>query len=133
MLHMSDVPLNYNVRWIERTFSSPSVTQSLLSPERDAGNITTNDYEAAASFFPGPTRRYCVGLLPLTHLYLYLINTLVIDNCKYYFRCCMLCSTQALVDHHSSNLSTRIWRLCHWFLHRAFHVHICTSPLCSFN
>lgn len=57
---MADAVLKYNVRWIEQTFTSPSVTESLLSPERESGNITTNDYEAATRFFPGPKRRYHV-------------------------------------------------------------------------
>jgi hypothetical protein len=59
---MTDAVLKYNVRWIEHTFTSRLVTESLLSPERESGNITTNDYEAATAFFPGPTRRYGVCL-----------------------------------------------------------------------
>jgi hypothetical protein len=54
--------LTYNVRWIERTFSSPAVTESLLSQERESGNITYSDYEAAIRFFPGPNRFYRVRL-----------------------------------------------------------------------
>jgi len=66
------ITLRYNVRWIEHTFTSRPVTQSLLSPERDAGNLTTNDYEAATNFFPGPSRRYrvvgSIAALPVTYV-----------------------------------------------------------------
>lgn len=54
--------LNYNIRWIEQTFHSLSLTESLLSPERESGNLTTNDYELAIRFLPGFHRHYRVQL-----------------------------------------------------------------------
>lgn len=56
-----DESLRYNIRWIEHTFTSRAVTESLLSPERESGNITTNDYEAATTFLPGFHRHYRVS------------------------------------------------------------------------
>jgi len=55
---MPDDALKYNVRWMENTFGSRSVTEALLSPERESGNITPNDYEAATNFLPGFHRHY---------------------------------------------------------------------------
>jgi len=46
-------PLNYNIDWAERTFHSRAVTEALLGPERESGNITTKDYELAVRFLPG--------------------------------------------------------------------------------
>ncbi|KAK2461843.1 hypothetical protein APHAL10511_006306 [Amanita phalloides] len=50
--------LNYNITWIEQTFRSRSVTETLLGPEHESGNITTNDYHLATRFLPGPHRYY---------------------------------------------------------------------------
>ncbi|KAG6829383.1 hypothetical protein H0H92_004651 [Tricholoma furcatifolium] len=57
--------LHYNFRWIESTFSSRSVTESLLAPEREAGNVSSNDYDAAVNFSPGfhPFYRYIGAIL----------------------------------------------------------------------
>ncbi|KAF9460803.1 hypothetical protein BDZ94DRAFT_1222422 [Collybia nuda] len=55
---MSNDSLRYNIRWVEHTFTSRNITESLLSPERESGNITTNDYEAATAFLPGFHRHY---------------------------------------------------------------------------
>lgn len=52
--------LNYNITWIDRTFHSRSVTEALLAPERESGNISHNDYELATRFLPGPHRHYSV-------------------------------------------------------------------------
>lgn len=57
-------PLYYNILWIERIFRSHAVTEALLAPERESGNITTHDYELAMRFLPGHHRHYRV----LTHL-----------------------------------------------------------------
>ncbi|TFK77010.1 hypothetical protein BDN72DRAFT_22667 [Pluteus cervinus] len=50
--------LRYNISWVERTFSSSSVAESLLRPERDAGNISPRDYDAAVHFFSGRHKFY---------------------------------------------------------------------------
>lgn len=52
--------LNYNITWIDRTFHSRAVTEALLAPERDSGNISHNDYELATRFLPGLHRHYSV-------------------------------------------------------------------------
>lgn len=66
-----DKTLRYNVRWIESTFPSRTVAESLLSPERESGNITTHDYEAATLFLPGYHRyyRHLGSLLAIPLLY----------------------------------------------------------------
>ncbi|KAF5377435.1 hypothetical protein D9615_005322 [Tricholomella constricta] len=63
--------LRYNVRWIENTFTSRTTTQSLLAPERDAGNISSHDYDAATHFLPAFHRhyRYVGGLLGIPLMY----------------------------------------------------------------
>lgn len=50
--------MEYNPVWIDRTFKSRQLTESLLAPEREAGLLTTHDYDAALSFFPDFHRRY---------------------------------------------------------------------------
>ncbi|KAG6820115.1 hypothetical protein H0H93_005262 [Arthromyces matolae] len=50
--------LNYNVRWAQSTFSNRAVTESLLAPERDVGNVSSNDYEAALQFNSSSSRHY---------------------------------------------------------------------------
>jgi len=63
---MADVPnkntsvLHYNVRWMDGVFKSRTTTEALLSPQREAGNLTTHDYDASISFLPGYHRRYPV-------------------------------------------------------------------------
>lgn len=52
--------LKYNLAWIESTFKSRPNTEILLAPEREEGNLTTNDYELATRFLPGPHRYYPV-------------------------------------------------------------------------
>ncbi|KAG6911892.1 hypothetical protein DXG01_000139 [Tephrocybe rancida] len=68
---MSDSkPLNYNLRWIERTFNSRAATEALLAPEREAGNVSHNDYDAAVQFSTSvyPYYRFIGALLgtPIT-------------------------------------------------------------------
>ncbi|KAG9222898.1 hypothetical protein CCMSSC00406_0000413 [Pleurotus cornucopiae] len=53
--------LKYNLAWIEGTFKSRPNTELLLAPEREEGNLTTNDYELATRFLPGPHRYYPRG------------------------------------------------------------------------
>ncbi|GLB36238.1 hypothetical protein LshimejAT787_0305260 [Lyophyllum shimeji] len=66
-----DKPLHYNVRWIESTFPSRAAVESLLAPERESGNVTTHDYEAATQFMPGYHRyyRHIGSLLAIPLLY----------------------------------------------------------------
>ncbi|KAG6842578.1 hypothetical protein C0991_000104 [Blastosporella zonata] len=63
----SPKPLNYNLRWIERTFGSRTATEALLTPERDAGNVSHNDYNAAVNFAAGsyPYYRFLGGILAI--------------------------------------------------------------------
>ncbi|KAF9569660.1 hypothetical protein CPC08DRAFT_652539 [Agrocybe pediades] len=43
---------------MDRTFRSKAITESLLAPERDKGNITYRDYDASLQFLPGMHRYY---------------------------------------------------------------------------
>jgi len=52
--------MEYNPVWIDRTFKSRQLTEYLLAPEREAGLLTTHDYDAALSFFPNFHRHYNV-------------------------------------------------------------------------
>ena len=56
--------LRYNVRWMVDTFDSRSAVESLLGPQRTAGNISFHDYDAAMSFLPGHHRFYGVCVVP---------------------------------------------------------------------
>ncbi|KAF8912752.1 hypothetical protein CPB84DRAFT_1759401 [Gymnopilus junonius] len=59
--------LSYNVTWSTRVFSSRAATESLLAPEHEDGNLTTNDYNASLHFLPGYHRYYpIVGVLIAT-------------------------------------------------------------------
>ncbi|KAG6845764.1 hypothetical protein H0H87_003818 [Tephrocybe sp. NHM501043] len=63
-------PLNYNLRWIERSFSTRPATEALLAPQRDAGHVSHADYDAALRFSAGhyPYYRFLGAVLsiPLT-------------------------------------------------------------------
>ncbi|TFK41066.1 hypothetical protein BDQ12DRAFT_678831 [Crucibulum laeve] len=50
--------LHYDVVWMERTFRSRATTESLLRPQLESGNLTSQDYDAAVSFLPGFHRHY---------------------------------------------------------------------------
>ncbi|EKM83803.1 hypothetical protein AGABI1DRAFT_110405 [Agaricus bisporus var. burnettii JB137-S8] len=64
---MSDSPaLSYNVRWVTRTFSSRAKVEALLGPEHSAGSISSHDYDAALSFFPGFHNYYGIILSTAT-------------------------------------------------------------------
>jgi len=52
--------LRYNVRWMDNVFNSRSTTEALLSPQREAGNLTLNDYNASLDFLSGYHRHYPV-------------------------------------------------------------------------
>jgi hypothetical protein len=52
--------LRYNVRWMDSVFNSRSTTEALLSPQREAGNLTPNDYNASVDFLSGYHRHYPV-------------------------------------------------------------------------
>lgn len=58
-----DGDVRYNVRYVDLMFPSRSVTETLLGPERETGNVTDNDYEAAKHFFSNFHRSYRVCLL----------------------------------------------------------------------
>jgi hypothetical protein len=49
-----------NLFWMERTFKERATTESLLSPERENGLLTSHDYDAAVNFLPGAHRHYNV-------------------------------------------------------------------------
>ncbi|PPQ64379.1 hypothetical protein CVT26_002086 [Gymnopilus dilepis] len=57
--------LLYNVSWSTRVFRSRTTTEALLSPEYEAGNLTSHDYNVSLDFLPGYHRYYpilgCVG------------------------------------------------------------------------
>lgn len=55
--------LNYNVRWMARTFNTRAKVESILGPELAEGNISSHDYEAAIKFLPGFHRYYGVSIL----------------------------------------------------------------------
>ena len=42
----------YSVGWVQLVFSSRTVTEELLLPEREGGNLTYADYEKAINFLP---------------------------------------------------------------------------------
>ena len=42
----------YSIKWVEFIFCSKPVTEELLTPEREAGNLTSADYEKAVNFLP---------------------------------------------------------------------------------
>lgn len=54
------VPLDYNPYWVDRNLTNRRSTEALLAPERDAGNVSPNDYEAAVEFSASPHRFYRV-------------------------------------------------------------------------
>ncbi|KAJ7651656.1 hypothetical protein DFH06DRAFT_549768 [Mycena polygramma] len=43
----------YNVAWMNRTFHSRAVSESLLAPELENGNLTRRDYDALMTRLPG--------------------------------------------------------------------------------
>ncbi|KAF8974013.1 hypothetical protein BDZ97DRAFT_1777987 [Flammula alnicola] len=45
---------------MDSVFRSKTITEALLSPEREAGNITPHDYEASLNFLPNYHRQYPV-------------------------------------------------------------------------
>ncbi|KIM48116.1 hypothetical protein M413DRAFT_439827 [Hebeloma cylindrosporum] len=61
--------VHYNVRWMDSVFKSRDTTEALLSPQREAGNLTSHDYDASLNFLPGYHRYYPgLGLLVATAL-----------------------------------------------------------------
>jgi len=55
--------LRYNINWMDSVFRSRARAEALLSPERESGNLTTRDYEAAIQFLPGTHHYYpIIGL-----------------------------------------------------------------------
>jgi len=42
----------YSINWVEFIFCSRAVAEELLTPEREAGNLTSADYEKALNFLP---------------------------------------------------------------------------------
>ncbi|KAH9486847.1 hypothetical protein JR316_0000912 [Psilocybe cubensis] len=62
----------YNVAWMDRVFRSRYQIEDLLLPEKEAGNITTRDYDASLDFFPNNRRYYPIlcslGIASLTLL-----------------------------------------------------------------
>ena len=56
--------LHYDIDWMDSTFRTRAVAEALLSPERESGNLTSRDYDAAIHFLPGSHRHYPVRSLP---------------------------------------------------------------------
>lgn len=56
--------LHYNINWMDSVFRSRARAEALLSPERESGNLTTRDYDAAIQFLPGTHHYYPVRSLP---------------------------------------------------------------------
>lgn len=71
---MDSGSLKYNIRWVERTFTSSAKTEALLAPERE--NLASHDYDAAINFLPGFHRHYkvCPFLLCLLSPFLSLFQ-----------------------------------------------------------
>lgn len=67
--------LPYNINWMNSVFRSRARAEALLSPERESGNLTTRDYDAAIQFLPGTHHYYPVR--PLSSLWLFLRSHLV--------------------------------------------------------
>ena len=79
--------LDYNVNWMYSTFTSRAVAEALLSPERESGNLTSRDYDAAIQFLPGNHRHYQVRFFHSLWLYLRSHLARAIDS----WDCCWLC------------------------------------------
>lgn len=62
--------LHYNINWMDSVFRSRARTEALLSPERESGNLTTRDYDAAIQFLPGTHHYYPVRSLARLWLFL---------------------------------------------------------------
>lgn len=62
--------LHYNVNWMDSVFRSRAAAEALLSPERESGNLTSRDYDAAIQFLPGTHHYYPVRSLPSLWLFL---------------------------------------------------------------
>ena len=62
--------LRYNMDWMYSAFGSRATAEALLSPERESGNLTTRDYDAAIKFLPGLHRYYPVRSLLSLWLFL---------------------------------------------------------------
>jgi hypothetical protein len=56
--------LYYNIKWMNSAFTSRAAAEALLSPERDSGNLTSRDYDAAIQFLPNTHSYYPVRSLP---------------------------------------------------------------------
>ncbi|PPQ70779.1 hypothetical protein CVT24_001066 [Panaeolus cyanescens] len=52
--------LKYNPLWVDSVFTTRSKTEQLLAPERELGNISHHDYEAAVAFFPNYHRHLAI-------------------------------------------------------------------------
>ena len=50
--------LLHNINWMYSAFRSRSTAETLLSPERESGNLTTHDYDATIQFLSSTTHRY---------------------------------------------------------------------------
>ncbi|KAG6897344.1 hypothetical protein C0992_002270 [Termitomyces sp. T32_za158] len=55
---MSPQPVHVDLFWAHRTLADRHSTETLLAPEREAGNVSPHDYEAAVQFSQGPHRFY---------------------------------------------------------------------------
>ena len=63
--------LSHNINWMYSAFRSRATAETLLSPERELGNLTTHDYDAAIQFLPSTNHRYYpVRSLPSLWLFL---------------------------------------------------------------
>ncbi|KAG6877639.1 hypothetical protein C0993_005348 [Termitomyces sp. T159_Od127] len=60
-------PVNYNFFQVQRTLAGRHAAETFLAPEREAGNVSPHDYDAAVQFSAGPHRFYRLigGLLAL--------------------------------------------------------------------
>ncbi|KAF5312498.1 hypothetical protein D9619_003253 [Psilocybe cf. subviscida] len=72
---MSDPPkvkkvLLYDVQWMDDTFVSRAITESLFSPQRESGNLSAHDYDASINFFSNFHRHYpIIGTLAAVSLF----------------------------------------------------------------
>ena len=122
--------LAYNIRWIQKTFTSRPITESLLAPERESGNISTNDYEAATNFLPGFHRHYPVRLsVPSYNTY---AKHLSLAPWLYLCFPPHLCVPKSFLDK-VAHLCIPDHCLFRWLHRRPLHDDVCACQLRSFD
>lgn len=64
--------LNYSPLWMDAVFRPRSRAEALLSPEREAGNLTPQDYDTTIDFLSNYHRQYPVRSSLFTSLTMFM-------------------------------------------------------------